>query len=95
MMSEWRVSVNAGNSTKDWDALDTELRSKIERDLSLQPFYDPFNPKCRKHLKGKILGKNRECHREYRDLPAGWRLFYTVDKDRRVVRIEYVGPHQK
>ena len=80
---------------KAWDALGPDLQAEVDNQLSRHPKGEPARPKVHDHLKGKILGKKRYCHHEYRGLPDARRVFYTVDDKKRRVEIEYIGPHPK
>ncbi len=89
----YTIRIITSKAKSVWDTLDVELRQEIENELRARPKHDPNRPKSRRHLKGKILGKNRRCHWEYRELPDAWRVFYTVNERTRLVEIEYIGPH--
>lgn len=44
-------------------------------------------PEKLKRLKGRLAGVWQY------DLPSGYRLWYCVDEDARLVRVIYIGPH--
>ena len=78
---------------KAWDKLLPTLRQQIEEELLMYHKRDPRYPKAREHLKGKIAGRNRRCHWEYKRLPDAWRLFYRVNEASEEIEIEYLGQH--
>ena len=89
----WQLYIASSKAQKDWACLPPQVQQEIEQALLANPYYDPSRPRARKHIKGKIRGKNRRCHREYRRIEGGGRVFYAVDKENKQIRIEYVGPH--
>jgi len=91
----WQIEVATTSLARAWFDLPDDVRARVERELCRDPFYDISKPKCRKHIEVKILNRDCDCHREYRDLEKGHRILYKPDKRRRVIHIWYVGPHPK
>lgn len=89
----WRVTIATTKARRFWETLSPAVRERIEQELGTNPFHNELDPGAIKHLKGKVEGKNRRCHREYRRLPNNCRLFYAIDQEARVVHILYGGPH--
>ena len=95
MLPPYTICVLTSKARKAWDGLPPSLREQVEEDLRLYQKKDPRYPKAREHIEGKIAGKNRRCHWEYKRLPGAWRMLYTVNESDRMIEVEYLGEHPK
>jgi len=93
MASDWEVFPATTSARRFWESLPQGVRERVTDELVANPRYDPHKPKARRHLKGKILGVNRRCRWEYRDLPGSCRIFYSLDDRQRRIWLEWGGSH--
>lgn len=83
----WEVVIET-SAKKGWAELSLTLQETVRQELVREPRLDPSKPKARRHLKGR-----HDCNWEYRDLPHGKRIYYSVDDGCRELAIYYCGKH--